>query len=63
MDPMFRQRLRNHHRDLTVQLATLERGTPSWFDCERAIMATSRLYASLYREAIQPVHHQPPYGS
>lgn len=61
MDPLFRQRLKLHYRDLTTQLATLERGTPAWFDCDRAIMATSRLYATLFREAVQPVHSQPAY--
>lgn len=60
-DPMFRQRLRQHHRDLTVQLATLVRGSPEWHDCDRAIMATGRLYVTLYKEAIQPVHSQPAY--
>ena len=58
---MFRQRLRTHHRDLEVQLATLERGTAPWFDCERAMHATERLYVRLYREAIRKVHEQPPY--
>lgn len=59
MDPLFRQRLRTHYRDLTTQLATLERGSPGWFDCERAIMATTRLYVTLFKAAIQPVHSQP----
>lgn len=59
--PDLRQRLREHHRELTGLLSILERGSPAWHDCERAIMATGRLYGTLFKEAIRPVHSQPPY--
>ena len=57
-DPLFRQRLRRHYADLKAIRRDLERG-PAWFDCERAMSATARLYVSLYREAIDPMHSGP----
>lgn len=56
---MFRQRLRQYHRDLTAQLQVLERGSQAWFDCEKALFAVSRLHVSLYGEAIDPIHSGP----
>ena len=58
-DPMFRQRLRQYHRDFSATLELLERGSPEWFDCERAAFAVARLHVTLYREAIDPIHSGP----
>jgi len=56
MDPLFRQRLRTHHRDLVVQHATMTRGSPEWFDCEKAMWATERLHVTLFKEPIVKAH-------
>lgn len=55
-DPMFRQRLRNYHRDLSEQMATVERGSQEWFALEKAMHSVAKVHLTLYKEAIQPVH-------
>lgn len=61
-DPMFRQRLRSYHLDLRMQMQGYAPGSPERFDCERAISAVSRLYGTLYKEGIDPIHSGPPPG-
>lgn len=58
-DPDFRDHLRAHYLVLQAQHRDMERGTPAWFDCEKAIFATARLYRTLYREAMEPIHSGP----
>lgn len=55
-DPLFRQRLRRFYFDLQEQLGTMERGSPAWFDCEKALFAIGRLHVTLYGEAVVGVH-------
>lgn len=55
-DPLFRQRLRRAYFDLRDQLETLERGSPGWFDCEKAMLAIGRLHVTLYKEPVVGVH-------
>lgn len=58
-DPLFRQRLRTHYGDLQAQHGSMERGSPEWFDCEKAMFSTARLYNTLFKEAISPIHSGP----
>lgn len=58
-DPMFRQRLRQYHRDFLEQMKVVERGSPAYFDLERAASAVARLHVTLYKEAMEPLHNGP----
>jgi hypothetical protein len=60
-DPMFRQRLRNHHRDLIEKMRSVEVGSRAYFKLDAAMRSNEALHLELFREPFQKVHCQPPY--
>lgn len=58
-DPLFRQRLRVHYADLKAQMDSLSPKSQERFDLERSMLATARLYSTLYRETLEPLHSGP----
>lgn len=61
MDPMFRQRLRNHQRDLITQMRTVEVGSRAYHKIDAAMRSNEALHLELFREPFVKVHSQPPY--
>jgi hypothetical protein len=61
-DPMFRQRLRQYHRDLSEQMEKVERGSQAWFALEKAMFSVAKVHLTLYKEAIRVVHSVGEHG-
>lgn len=49
---MLRQRLRNHHRDLTVQLRSVEVGSRAHDALDAALRSNGALYLELFGEPV-----------